>query len=136
GWAQGPSRGRRKQGRPGRRRLKGAPGRGTLAKEKPPIFGMLQRSGQLVIRMLADVKRKTIGPLIRRTLAPGTAVFPDEYDISARLPQGGSTPHTVCHAAGQIAPDDDGDELSEVHITTREGLLSPVRSGLRPDRGI
>src|SRR5262249_52943948 len=56
------------------------------------IFGMLQRSGQLVIRMLADVKRKTIGPLIRRTLAPGTAVFPDEYDISARLPQGGPRP--------------------------------------------
>ena len=56
GRAQGPSGGRRKKGRVGRRRrLKGAPGRGTLAKEKPPIFGMIQRGGQIVIRMLADI---------------------------------------------------------------------------------
>src|SRR5262249_35592117 len=80
----------RKEGRPGRRRrLKGAPGRGTLAKEKPPVFGMIQRGGQVVIRMLADVKQKTIGPLIRRTIAPGTVICTDEYDIYARLPQWG-----------------------------------------------
>ena len=29
-----------------RRRLKGAPGRGTSEKEKPPIFGMIQRGGR------------------------------------------------------------------------------------------
>jgi hypothetical protein len=33
-----------------------------LAKEKPPIFGMIQRGGGVVIRMLADVKQRTIGP--------------------------------------------------------------------------
>ena len=71
---QGPSRGGQEKGRPGRRRrLKGAPGRGTLAKEKPPIFGMIQRTGEVVIRMLADVKQKTIGPLIKATIAPGSA---------------------------------------------------------------
>jgi len=41
--------------------LKGAPGRGTLEKEKPPIFGMIQRTGEVAIRMLADVKQATIG---------------------------------------------------------------------------
>ena len=40
----------------------GGPGRGTLEKEKPPIFGMIQRGGEVVIRMLADVKQATIGP--------------------------------------------------------------------------
>jgi hypothetical protein len=35
----------RKNGDSGRRRLKGAPGRGTLAKEKRSIFGMIQRVG-------------------------------------------------------------------------------------------
>jgi alcohol dehydrogenase class IV len=30
-----------------------------LAKEKPPIFGMIQRGGQIVIRMLADVRQAT-----------------------------------------------------------------------------
>jgi hypothetical protein len=69
---------------------------------------MIQRGGQIVIRMLADVKQKTIGPLIRQTIGPGTAVFTDEYDIYSRLPQWGYTHHTVCHAAGEFARDDDG----------------------------
>src|SRR3954470_17683144 len=46
----------RAKGREGRRnRLKG--GRGTLEKEKPPIFGMIERGGQVVIRMLANVQQ-------------------------------------------------------------------------------
>ena len=36
-----------------------------MAKEKPPVFGMIQRTGEVVIRMLADVKQRTIGPLIK-----------------------------------------------------------------------
>ena len=61
--------------------MKGERGRGTLEKEKPPIFGMIQRTGLIVIRMLADVKHATIAPLIRRSIANGTGVSTDEYDI-------------------------------------------------------
>jgi transposase-like protein len=69
--------------------LKGAPGRGTLEKEKPPIFGMLQRGGRVVIQMLEDVKQATIRPLIEATIAPGTLVHTDEYDIYSRLEEWG-----------------------------------------------
>src|SRR5262249_27958723 len=90
GRAQGPSRGREKKGREGRRRrLKGAPGRGTLEKEKPPIFGMIQRTGEVVIRMLANVRPVTIEPLIRTTIAPGSVIYTDEYDIYHRLDEWG-----------------------------------------------
>ena len=59
-----------KKGRPPRRRrLKGERVRGTLAKEKPPIFGMIQRGGEVVIRMLANVNQAAIGPLIERTIS-------------------------------------------------------------------
>jgi len=59
------------KGRKGRRRrLKGKAGRGTLEKERPPIFGMIQRGGQVVINMIANVKQKTIEPLIKETIAP------------------------------------------------------------------
>lgn len=52
-------------GRKGRRRrLKGKRGRGTLADEKPPIFGLLQRDGEVIIAMLPNVQRVTIEPLI------------------------------------------------------------------------
>ena len=39
-----------------RRRLKGKGGRGTMDKERPPVFGMMQRGGQVVINLLANVK--------------------------------------------------------------------------------
>ena len=72
-----------------RNRLKGARGRGTLEKEKPPIFGMIQRCGQVVIQMLANVRQITIEPLIKATVLPGTLIYTDEYGIYARLKQWG-----------------------------------------------
>ena len=77
--------------------MKGERGRGTLEKEKPPIFGMIQRTGQVVIRMLADVKQVTIAPLLRRTIDKGTVVYTDEYDIYSRLTEWGFSHRTVCH---------------------------------------
>jgi hypothetical protein len=50
---------------------------------------MIQRGGQVAIRMLAGVKQKTIGPLIKRTITPGTVVYTDESDIYARLSRWG-----------------------------------------------
>jgi transposase-like protein len=127
----------RRKGRPGRRRrLKGERGRGTLAKEKPPILGMIQRGGQVVIRMLADVKRATIAPLIRRTIAKGTMIYTDEYNIYDRLEGWGYGHRTVCHAAGEFARDEDGDGFCEVHVNTIEGFWSLLRSWLRPHRGV
>jgi transposase-like protein len=127
----------RKKGRKGRRnRLKGARGRGTLEKEKPPIFGMIQRGGEVVIRMLANVKQQTIMPLIQATVAPGTMVFTDEYDIYNRLAAWGYEHKSVCHSRGEYARDEDGDGFHEVHVNTMEGFWSLLRSWLRPHRGI
>ena len=74
-----------------------------MEKEKPPVFGMIQRTGEVVIRMLADVQQKTIGPLIKATIAPGSTVYTDEYDIYHRLAEWGYAHRTVCHAAGEFA---------------------------------
>jgi hypothetical protein len=40
--------------------LKGERGGGTLEKEKPPVLGMIQRGGQIVIKMLPDVKQQKL----------------------------------------------------------------------------
>jgi transposase len=97
---------------------------------------MIQRGGQVVIRMPADVKQATIGPLVKQVIAPGAVVYTDEYDIYARLTRWGYSHHTVCHAAGEFARDDDGDGFCEVHVNTLEGFWSLLRSWLRPHRGI
>ena len=97
---------------------------------------MIQRTGEIVIRMLTDVQQRTIGPLIQKTIVPGTVVYTDEYDIYGRLSEWGYTHHSVCHAAGEFARDEDGDGFCEVHVNTVEGFWSLLRSWLRPHRGI
>jgi transposase-like protein len=89
-----------------------------------------------MIRMLADVKPKTIGPLIKQTIAEGTTVYTDEYDIYSRLNECGYGHKTVCHAAAEFARDEDEDGFCEVHVNTMEGFWSLLRSWLRPHRGI
>lgn len=72
---------------------------------------MLQRGGEVVIRMLSDVQQRTIAPLMQRTIAPGSTVYTDEYQIYHRLSAWGDEHQSVNHSAGEYARDDDGDGL-------------------------
>jgi transposase len=136
----------RKLGRNGRRRrLKGQRGRGTLEQDKPPIFGLFQRNGDVAIQMVPNVQQTTIRPIITDIVQPGTLIFTDEYDIYGRLLEWGYAHKTVNHSQGEYARDEDpapavggrcGDGFHEVHINTLEGFWSLLRSWLRPHRGI
>lgn len=97
---------------------------------------MIQRGGEVVIRMLPNVRQATIEPLIVRGIAKGTPINTDEHDIYARLPAWGHRHKTVCHGRGEYARDEDGDGFHEVHVNTMEGVWSLLRSWLRPHRGI
>jgi transposase-like protein len=81
-------------------------------------------------------QQATIHPIIEKTIAKGTLIQTDEYDIYARLEDWGYAHKTVCHAHGEYARDDDGDGFCEVHVNTIEGFWSLLRSWLRPHRGI
>jgi len=48
---------------------------------------MIQRGGDVMIRMLDNVQQGTIKPLSQATITPGTCVDTDEYDIYSRLEQ-------------------------------------------------
>lgn len=97
---------------------------------------MIQRGGQVVIRMLENVQQQTIEPLVKATIAVGSLIYTDEYGIYKALPEWGYEHKTVCHGAGEYARDDDGDGVCEVHVNTMEGFWSLLRSWLRPHRGI
>ena len=86
--------------------------------------------------MLADVRQKTIRPIIEATVAEGTCVHTGEYASYARPPARGYRHVTVRHAHGEYARDEDGDGFCEVHVNTMEGTSSLLRSWLRPHRGI
>jgi transposase len=97
---------------------------------------MIQRGGQVVMRMLANVQQKTIRPIIESVVVPGTMIYTDEYDIYSRLVTWGYEHQTVCHSKGEYARDEDGDGFHEIHVNTMEGVWSLLRSWLRPHRGI
>ena len=89
-----------------------------------------------MLHLLANVQQATIQPLIEGTVAPGSLIHTDEYDIYARLEAWGYGHKTVCHGRGEYARDDDGDGFCEVHVNTIEGFWSLLRSWLRPHRGV
>jgi transposase-like protein len=103
-----------------------------LEKEKPPILGLSQRDGQVVLPLLPNVQQATIQPIVTKVVGYGTKVFTDEYDIYARLPAWGYQPNTVCHGQGASARDG----FCEVHVNTLQGFWSLLRSWLRPHRGL
>ena len=93
---------------------------------------MIQRGGQVVINMLANVKQKTIKPFIKEAIAPGTLVYTDEYSIYARLCAWGYEHKSVNHGQGEYARDEDGDGFCEVHVNTMEGFWSLFGVGFAP----
>lgn len=119
-----------------RRKLKGKRGRGTLAEEKPPVLGMIQRNGEVFIKMLPNVQQVTIQPVMTKVIKPGSLIYTDEYNIYDRLAQWGYQHKSVNHSAGEYARDENGDGFHEVHVNTMEGFWSLLRSWLRPHRGI
>jgi len=126
----------RAKGRRGRcRRLKKR-GRGTLESEKPPVLGMIERGGGVVIRMLENVRQETIKPIISKLVEQGSQLYSDEYNIYDRLQNWGYLHKRVNHSAKEYARDDDDDGCHEVHVNTIEGFWSLLRSWLRPHRGI
>lgn len=115
-----------------RRKLKGKRGRGTLAEEKPPVLGIIQRHGEVVIAMLPNVQQVTIQPLMTKTIQAGSLVYTDEYNIYDPLDQWGYHHKSINHSAGEYVRDEDGDGFHEVHVNTMEGFWSLLRSWLRP----
>jgi len=47
-----------------------------LAGEKPPVLGMIQRNGEVVLHMLENVQQRTIKPILTKTIQLGTTVLP------------------------------------------------------------
>ena len=72
----------KKKRKPRRRRLKGKRGRGTAADDKPPVLGMIQRNGSVIIRMLNNVQRVTIEPIIRKFVKAGSIVYTESIQTN------------------------------------------------------
>jgi hypothetical protein len=62
---------------------------------------MIQRGGQVVIRMLETVQQQTMEPLVKATIAAGSLIDTEEYGLYKALPDWGYEHKTVWHGAGE-----------------------------------
>jgi transposase len=56
---------------------KGARGRST--QNKTIVFGMIERGGEVMVRVVPDAKKRTLQPIIAENVLPGTEVHTDTF---------------------------------------------------------
>ncbi len=93
--------------------------RGRSTKDKTPVFGMVERGGQVVAMVVPDVKGKTLKEIIKQHIKETATLMTDEYVGYAGLEK--IYNHCiVSHGAGQYV---DGD----AYTNTMEGFWSLLK---------
>ncbi|MCP4415361.1 MAG: transposase [Chloroflexi bacterium] len=73
--------------------------------QRDKILGMVQHSGEIILKILPNVQQVTIKPDVLANVAPNTLIYPGEYNIYKRLTQWSFAHKTVNHSAGKYARD-------------------------------
>jgi len=131
------------RGRAARQRGLKLRGRATAAKDRPPLFGLVQRRNtadkqappaQVFLEVTANVRTATIKPIVMARVKADAALFTDEYNIYNFAADAGYTHRTVNHGAGEYARHDPDGVC--VHCNTMEGIWSSLRNFLDRFKGI
>jgi transposase len=75
--------------------------RGRSGSNKTVVFGALQRNGEVFTKVVPDVKRATLLPLIQANVKPETNVHSDELKSYDGLENHGFYPKRVNHSEGE-----------------------------------
>lgn len=83
----------------GGKRGRGAPG-------KTVVLGMLERDGDVMVKVVPNVRRSTLHPITEANVAKGTSIETDELRSYDGLASKGYGHTTVNHSAGQYVAED------------------------------
>ena len=103
--------------RSGGKRGRGAPG-------KTVVFGMLERDGDVMAKVVPNVRKKTLHPIIKENVEKGSTVNSDELASYNGLDNAGFEHETVNHGAGEYV---DGD----CHVNGLEGFWARLKLSIR-----
>ena len=103
--------------RSGGQRGRGAPG-------KTVVFGMLERDGDVMAKVVPNVRKKTLHTIIKGNVEKGSTVNSDELASYNGLDKAGFEHETVNHGAGQYV---DGD----CHVNGIEGFWARLKLSIR-----
>ena len=109
--------------RKGGKRGRGAPG-------KTVVFGMVERDGAVMTKVVPDVRRETLEPHIIQNVQPGTTISTDELGSYKRLGDRGYTHGAVNHSAEEWSRYDYRQNVTH-HTNSIEGFWSRLKSSIR-----
>ena len=99
-------------------KAKGKRGRG--AAKKTPVFGAVERDGKIKTKVVLNVRKLTLMPLIKNMVANNSVIVTDESNSYNDVKKIGNLHESINHSKGQYV---DGD----VHTNTIEGFWSQFK---------
>ena len=106
----------------GGRRSGGKRGRG--APNKTVVFGMAARGGDVMTKVVPDVRKRTLQPIIAENVEPGSIVHTDELKSYSGLDKAGYEHQRVNHSAGEYVRGDS-------HVNSMEGFWARLKLSIR-----
>ena len=98
--------------------------RGRGAPNKTVVFGMLERGGDVMTKIVPNVQKKTLQPIIKENVEHGSTVNSDELKSYGGLSKAGFEHETVNHSADEYV---DGD----CHVNGIEGFWARLKLSIR-----
>lgn len=93
-------------------------------RRKVTVFGMAERGGDVMTRVVPDAKRKTLIPIIAANVHLGSTISTDEWHPYKSLPSEGYGHLIVQHKKGEYV-------RGEAHTNTLDGFWSMLKRGIR-----
>ena len=98
--------------------------RGRGAPNKAVVFGMLERGGDVMAKVVPDVKKRTLHPIVAENVKPGSTIHTDELRSYWGLDRAGYKHRTVNHGAGEYV-------RQGSHVNGIEGFWSRLKLSIR-----
>jgi transposase-like protein len=105
----------------GKERLMGRP---TGLSNKVAVFGMLERGGDVMTKVVSNVRSATLMPIIEANVAKGSEVSTDEFNGYRTLTERGYIHGTVNHSREQW-------KSGNTYTNTIEGFWSPFKCSMK-----
>jgi transposase-like protein len=98
--------------------------RGRGAAKKTIVFGMMQRNGQVMTKVVPNVAKKTLQPIIEENVLDGSTVHTDELTSYKGLDKKGFTHKTVNHGAKEYV-------VGNTHVNGLENFWKHLKGSIR-----
>lgn len=100
---------------------KGKRGRG--ADGKSVVFGMVERDGDVMTKVVPNARRKTLEPIIQENIEQNSTIYSDEMRSYSKLSERGYSHETVQHGSGEYV-------RGNARTNTLEGYWSNLKKSI------